>query len=143
MKGARVSSIILIFRIYYLQGARVSSAIILIFIIYYLQGARVSSAIILIFIIYYLQGARVSSARRGRGFTAGRFGAFVRHIPPLCDISLLCATCRGSCPVFLPMFRLYQVFPLHMCVLPYKYCKIFKMLLKLMTSFDFMCGATF
>ena len=28
------------------------------------------------------------------------------------------------CPVYLPHFRLYEVVSLHMCVLPYKYCKI-------------------
>ena len=36
------------------------------------------------------------------------------------------------CPIFLPLFRLYGVFSLHVCVFPYKYCKMLEMLLKLM-----------
>ena len=35
-------------------------------------------------------------------------------------------------PIFLPLFRLYEVVLLHMCVLPYKYRKLFEMLPNLM-----------
>ena len=35
-------------------------------------------------------------------------------------------------PIFLPRFCLYGVVSLHMCVCPYKYCKMLEMLFKLM-----------
>ena len=49
-------------------------------------------------------------------------------------MKVLPGLCVGApiCPTFLPHFRLYGVVSLHMCVLPYKYRKILKMLLKLM-----------
>ena len=42
------------------------------------------------------------------------------------------------CPIFLPHFRLHEVFSLHMCVLLYKYRKILEMLLKLMKLCEIM-----
>ena len=47
--------------------------------------------------------------------------------------------CRLIFPILLPLFRLYEVVPLHVCVLPYKCRKISAMLLKLM-KFCGVCG---
>ena len=44
--------------------------------------------------------------------------------------------CPPTFPAFLPPFCLYEVFSLHMCVLPYKYHKILEMLPKLMKLRD-------